>query len=273
MSVKYKEESHKSEIGIDSSNQSESFSEKEIVQGNPVYFPGTGIYENTNIDAYSSRLYPHWELQSVIYHACFRLADSVPMDMQRQWLEERKQFHDICEKEHRTLTDIEIKRFKYLYSERIEHFLDSGYGSCILQRPEIAEIMHGSLEYYNKIKYLLHAWCIMPNHVHVLVEVADGFTLSTILHSWRSYTAHKANKILCRTGEFWQSEYFDRFIRNTEHLCKTIEYIFGNPDKAGLVEWKWRGVLWDALSWEALSGGAGGPPAKSIDAGEPPAPR
>ncbi len=148
---------------------------------------------------------------------------------------------------------------------RVEQYADAGYGSCLLSDPRIAEMVQDNLLHFDGERYRLVAWCIMPNHVHVLVEVADGFTLSTILHSWRSYTAHKANKILCRTGEFWQSEYFDRFIRNTEHLCKTIEYIFGNPDKAGLVEWKWRGVLWDALSGEALSGGAGGSPAETVD--------
>ncbi len=240
MSVKYKEESHKSEIGIDSSNQSESLPEKETVQRNPVYFPGTDIYENTIIDAYSSRLYPHWELQSVIYHACFRLADSVPMDMQRQWLEERKQFHDICEKEHRTLTDIEIKRFKYLYSERIGRFLDSGYGSCILQKPEIAQIVRGSLEYYDKIKYLLHAWCIMPNHVHVVFQILAEHTLSEVLQGWKSFTSHAINKHLGTHGQLWQSDCYNHIIRSEKEYYHQIRYVWDNPLKTGHPKWEWR---------------------------------
>ena len=82
----------------------------------------------------------------------------------------------------------------------------------------------------------------MPNHVHVLIEVADDWTVSKIVQGWRSYTAHEANKILGRTGRFWQPEYFDRYIRNERHLSDTIAYIDTNPDKAGLKEWKWRAL-------------------------------
>ena len=80
----------------------------------------------------------------------------------------------------------------------------------------------------------------MPNHVHVLVEVMGEWTISKIVQGWRSFTAHEANKILGRTGRFWQPEYFDRYIRNQKHLQDTISYIDGNPDDAGLVGWRWR---------------------------------
>ena len=242
MSIKHTEENDEKKIDQEnvSLDKSEPITDNNAAHGNPINFPGTGIYDNNTIDAHNSRNYPHWELQSVLYHVCFRLADSVPMDKQRQWLEERRQFHDICEKEHRTLTDIEIKRFKYLYSERIERFLDSGYGSCILQRPETAEIVHGSLEYYNKIKYLLHAWCIMPNHVHVIFQILAGHTLSKILQGWKSFTSHAINKNLGTQGQLWQSDCYNHIIRSEKEYYQQIRYVWDNPLKAGHPKWEWR---------------------------------
>jgi REP element-mobilizing transposase RayT len=86
----------------------------------------------------------------------------------------------------------------------------------------------------------------MPNHVHVLIEMKN-YSLSNIVHSWKSFTAHKANKLLNRTGRFWMSDYFDRFIRDEKHFMATVEYIRRNPVKAGLVnapeKWPWLGWL------------------------------
>ena len=93
-----------------------------------------------------------------------------------------------------------------------------------------------NLFHFNGIRYNVLRWCIMPNHVHVLIEVMEGWTLSTIMHGWRSYTAHQANKILERTGVFWMEEYFDRYIRDEKHLETVINYIDNNPVKAGLVD-------------------------------------
>jgi REP element-mobilizing transposase RayT len=67
-------------------------------------------------------------------------------------------------------------------------------------------------------RYRLLAWVVMPNHVHVLIETMTGHTLAAVLHSWKSYTAKEANRLLGRTGDFWQPEYFDRFIRDDRHF-------------------------------------------------------
>ena len=86
------------------------------------------------------------------------------------------------------------------------------------------------------------AWCVMPNHVHMLFETMIGFPMDKALHSWKSYTATEANKILGRRGEFWQREHCDRYIRNAEHFADAIRYIDGNAAIAGLVKfpWEWR---------------------------------
>ena len=75
----------------------------------------------------------------------------------------------------------------------------------------------------------------MPNHVHVLLRPLAGHALSTIVHSWKSFTAKKINSIVGSSGPVWQREYFDRMIRNARHLAVTAEYIHQNPVVAGLV--------------------------------------
>ena len=74
----------------------------------------------------------------------------------------------------------------------------------------------------------------MPNHVHFLTTVRHGHTLSSVMHSVKSYTAGEANRLLGRKGTFWMEDYFDRYIRNADHYAKTIAYIENNPVKAGL---------------------------------------
>ena len=127
----------------------------------------------------------------------------------------------------------------------LDKYEDAGYGQCFLKDERIAKIVQDALLHFHGERYELIEWCIMPNHVHVLIKVEPGVSLSTILHSWRTYTAHEANKVLGRTGQFWMHEYFDRYIRDIDHFNKTINYIRNNPVKAGLTtepaQWPWTG--------------------------------
>jgi len=67
--------------------------------------------------------------------------------------------------------------------------------------------------------------------------------MSKIVHSWKSFTAHECNKLLGRTGKFWEREPFDRYIRNQRHFWTAMAYIENNPVKAGLCkypeDWWW----------------------------------
>ncbi len=183
-------------------------------------------------DWHSRGYLPHIEnrqLQSIAY----RLYDSVPNDVIQQWQNELQ----ITEKTTPNAPELQELR------KRMDKYEDAGYGQCFLKDDRVASVVQNNLLYFDNIRYLLHSWCIMPNHVHILMEVKEGWTLSEIMHGWRSYTAKTANKILERTGDFWQKEYLDRFIRNEEHYKNVVEYINNNPVKAGLVTdakmWKW----------------------------------
>ncbi len=105
-----------------------------------------------------------------------------------------------------------------------------------LRDERIAKIAADALLFHAEKKYKLIAWIVMPNHIHFLAVPFKDIELAEITHSIKSYTAKEANKVLNRTGKFWQRESFDRYIRNYEHFIKTIDYIENNPVKAALCE-------------------------------------
>jgi putative DNA methylase len=121
-------------------------------------------------------------------------------------------------------------------------YLDRGLGECHLRDSSIATVVEDNLLHFNGKFYRLFAWVIMPNPVHVLMEMGD-VPLAQVLKSWKSHTSKEANRVLSRQGRFWEPEYFDRYIRDEEHFRKAVRYIETNPVKAGLVkeakDWPW----------------------------------
>ena len=79
----------------------------------------------------------------------------------------------------------------------------------------------------------------MPNHVHVVMRLLPGQQLAAVLHSWKSFSAKEANRILGLHGSLWSREYYDHLIRSAEELERIISYVRDNPLKAGLIDWKW----------------------------------
>jgi REP element-mobilizing transposase RayT len=85
----------------------------------------------------------------------------------------------------------------------------------------------------------------MPNHVHVVLKVFPASSLTQILHTWKSYTAHQINALRGTTGPVWQREYFDRLLRDEEEISRAINYVLNNAAKAGLVQWDFVGEMKD----------------------------
>ena len=180
---------------------------------------------NSDIKPWHCRHYlPHIEDKQFQF-ITFRLYDSMPKDIIAQWKEE---LH--ITDENNTPVHILTQLLK-----RIDKYEDAGYGQCFLKNERVAKVVEDTLLKFDGERYRLLSWCIMPNHVHVLIEMMPEYSLTSILHSWRSFTANEANKILGRKGEFWQKEYFDRYIRNAQHFRDAVDYIDNNPVKAGLV--------------------------------------
>lgn len=111
---------------------------------------------------------------------------------------------------------------------------NSDAGSCLLKTSEVASIVEDALLHFQGQRYALSAWCVMPNHVHVVVTPYPGHVLPDILHSWKSFTAHRINAILGREGRLWEEEFFDHLVRNERDFEKFVRYTEENPVNAGL---------------------------------------
>ncbi len=169
---------------------------------------------------YTRGYLPHFDGGAINQFITFRLADSLPQNVLRQ---------SKIEIERNLISDIEYRR-------KIEKYLDQNIGACHPKDERVADLPVETLKKFDGEKYKLLAWAIMPNHVHLLLRPIGGTSLSEIMHSIKSFTAHKANKILQRKGQFWCKEYFDRLIRDYDHFLRTIDYIENNPVRAGLCQ-------------------------------------
>ena len=205
--------------------------------------PFTSFDPSRPASIYYSRALPHWQQEGATYFVTFRLADSLPQDVFRQWRDERnaalreaRQAARLADAEKQELAE----KIAGAYGEKLEQHLDQSLGGCWLRNPEVAQMVENALRHFDGDRYLLGSYVIMPNHVHVLVRLAMEHKLPDILQSWKSFTAKEANKLLRRDGEFWQPESFDHIVRNERQLEKFSRYIQENPVKAGLNENEYR---------------------------------
>ena len=133
-------------------------------------------------------------------------------------------------------------------TEACEKFLDQNVGECYLRDHRAAKIVADSLKHFDGIRYLLFAWCVMPNHVHAVFSCVEGFDTSSILHSLKGFTSREINKILGRSGTLWQAESFDRCIRDSQELERTIDYVLGNPAACGMENWPFIAMYPDRIA-------------------------
>ncbi len=175
----------------------------------------------SNVGWYNRGYIPHFEGGEIPQFFTFRLFDSLPQAVVEKWREE---------------TAKQGEEGKVIFRKNVENYLDKSFGECFLKDERIAELVENSLLFHHEKKYRLTAWVIMPNHIHFLCTPLEKIELKEIAHSIKSYTAHEANKMLNRQGQFWQHEPFDRYIRNKKHFVNVIEYIENNPVKAKFCE-------------------------------------
>jgi type I restriction enzyme R subunit/putative DNA methylase len=179
---------------------------------------------------------PHCDFPGLVQFVTFRLADSMPESRRGEW-------------EH--LLKIEDDREKRM---KLEEYLDRGVGECHLRDPRIAKLAEDALLFQHKEFYELLAWCVMPNHVHVLVHVWQK-PLWKMVRSWKHFVQTQANRVLVerrpparRDSEMnsnepgrrpafqWQREYWDTFMRDDEQVRKAVRYIENNPVKVKLCQ-------------------------------------
>ena len=217
--------------------------------------PGTAepqLGKSLNRGWYSRGYLPHHDEAGLRQCITYHLADSLPSKLLSMM--------------ERELKVVAAERMPMERRRYIEHWLDTGHGSCALRNSEVAQCVVDTWKRFDDERYDLIAWVVMPNHVHVLIRQYADIPLGKIVQSWKSYTAKKIREIEdCRAGArrsgeeegklaragarrsgeeaVWQREYWDRSIRDEKHYRAVVNYIHQNPVEAGLVrcasDWPW----------------------------------
>lgn len=193
-------------------------------------------------EMFRRRHLPHWDVSGATYFVTACLVDSIPAqgllnihNLERQLSAKRSENESAIE--NNTV-------WKQLFVER-ERWLDHNPAVTYLRRPELATVVADALKHFDSERYHLIAWVVMPSHFHWLFRPLDEWAATlppdrssreVIMHSIKSFTAHRCNQLLFRTGPFWQQESFDHCVRDEQELERIFDYIEQNPVKAGLCE-------------------------------------
>ena len=156
---------------------------------------------------------PHLHKEGCTYFVTFCLRDAIPVRARRRLLGDREETFQAV-----------VRRAEPPGARR----------SGLLAQARVAELVEAALLHFHGSRYVLHAWTVMPDHVHVVVTPLAGHSLSDVLHSWKSYSAHGVNRELRRSGPLWESESFDHLVRGEEQLGRFLDYVENNPVAAGL---------------------------------------
>ena len=204
------------------------------------------------INTFYERTLPHIQPIGATFFVTFRLHGTIPNSKLYKWRKEYEERIDKINKANLEEQEEEIYRVRKLFFAKYDEYLDKcATGNTYLKQPEIAELVAKEIHRFNGEMYDLIAYCIMSNHVHLLIDtsiqIPEFYTpkewemlelepLQNIMKRIKGPTAVYANRILDRSGRFWQKESYDHYVRNQKELQNIIAYILNNPVKAGLVE-------------------------------------
>jgi len=199
----------------------------------------------------TKRNLPHIDMPGYSTFVTFRLADSMPREVVQKWHDEIESWlkeHHLGEQSVEDVlvaNDIdeslknELRRFK---NRKWHGHLDDCHGDCVLGAPQPRKLVEESLLHFDGQRYDLERFVIMPNHVHLLIQMRQGFLLRKQLTETLRYTARCVNSLLKQDGTFWQSEPFDHVVRSEAQFEYLQQYIVDNPEKARLSEGEY--TLW-----------------------------
>jgi REP element-mobilizing transposase RayT len=171
----------------------------------------------------------------------FSLADSIPSSLRGQWANEREAWLKVHPEPWTNETEREYHR---RFSGAIERWLDAGHGACLLRSQDCAQIVAETLRHFEGERVVMISFAVMPNHVHALFVQNPEWPLEKLTQSWKRFAARQINKLLDRSGNFWQRDYFDRIVRDEKHFANCVRYIRRNPEKARLGKDEF--ILWES---------------------------
>lgn len=198
------------------------------------------FFDPTHLIDSHQRDLPHWQQGEVPIFVTWTLADSLPKEATLKLKASRDHWLAGHPKPWNEKTE---KEYYVKFANPINEMLDRGRGSCILRDQGIAMIVADRILEQHEKDAIIHAFVIMPNHVHVLMQLRGEVQLPGIIQRWKGASSRLINQRLGKSGKLWQQEYWDRLIRSRVHFDFVIRYIRGNPQKAGL-------PAGDCLLWE-----------------------
>lgn len=182
---------------------------------------------------------PHWEVADRPHFVTIRCAGSLPTEA---FDRVREIHHSLRLVEPSSTAFAALQRKYFLLSER---YLDAGGGFCPFHEPTLCATAAAGLTAFSQ----RHGWrvsdfTLMPNHVHLLlIPEQNAQPLKQSIRGWKWHIAKEANRLLGRSGAFWQSDWFDRWARTDSEAIRMRDYIRQNPVKAGLVS-RWEDYPW-----------------------------
>ena len=187
---------------------------------------------------------PHWSQAGAIVFITFRTADSIPREVLIRWEAEKQDWlrrRGLTGTTHwahvlNTLSETDRADFHREFDRCREDFLDTCHGRCLLKQPALAEIVASSLMHFDRQRYRMGDFVVMPNHVHLLAAFATADAMKEQCDSWLHFTARQINKDIGEKGKFWQQEPFDHLVRSPEQYEYLRRYIEENPRKACLAD-------------------------------------
>jgi putative transposase len=185
---------------------------------------------------------PHWRQDGATYFVTFRLADSLPQHCVRELLEDR----DAWRKTHPDPSDADWTEYHRRAFAKLDSWLHEGHGSCCLNDDGNALHVSGAMRHFDGTRCLLGCMVVMANHVHAVIRPDTGHELGALVQSAKRFSATRINARMGRVGQsLWQEESFDRLVRDTAHLRRTVRYVERNalaiarPDRFWIRE-DWR---------------------------------
>lgn len=182
---------------------------------------------------------PHCDKPGLIQFVTIRLWDSLPTSRRGEWehllaVTARSNAPRSGARSIASRDDEAVAKARREQRRKLEAYLDRSHGECFLRDQRIADLIERTICFHHGQRFDLLAWVVMPNHVHTLFKVSGTSPLSKIMQNWKSISAVAANKLLNRSGDFWQEDYWDTFMRDEEQTRKAIRCIENNPVKAKL---------------------------------------
>ena len=191
-------------------------------------------------DFYQRKL-PHYQPKQGTLFLTYRLFGSIPKSVIDK-LNYKSQLltNQNGKRNHADAKSLDSKYF-HLFDSVLDKAPNEPYW---LSNSSVGQIVYDSLKYQDGKQYDLWSFTIMPNHVHSLLTLkANSLNLEEILRHHKRYTARQGNKILQRSGHFWEAETYDHVVRDEIEFANILSYILTNPVKAGFVkkwdDWKW----------------------------------